>query len=65
MKINIFEMQELQADEDMVLTNGKTYSSIGGIVYLGINDKVENWYEISENEYNDIMQQLEQEEELI
>ena len=40
MKINIFEMQELQADEDMVLTNGKTYSSIGGIVYLGINDKV-------------------------
>ena len=31
--------------------SGETYSSVGGSIYLGVNDKVENWREITE-EYN-------------
>ena len=47
MKLITFEMRELKADENMVLTNGETFSSIGGSVYLGVNDSTENWYEIT------------------
>ena len=42
-----------------VLTNGKDYSSIGGSVYLGINDSPDNWYEITEEEYNTIIAEQE------
>lgn len=38
----------LLAAEDMVLTNGQTY---GRIVYLGAGDSADNWYEITEAEY--------------
>ena len=40
------------------LTNGKVYSSVGGKVYLGVNDSVENWHEITEEEYNTIMKDI-------
>ena len=45
----------IQADSGMVLTNGNAYSSVGGEIYLGVNDSVENWREITEEEYNTIM----------
>ena len=48
MELITFEMRELKAAEGMVLTNGEAYSSVGGSVYLGVNDKPENWYEITE-----------------
>lgn len=54
------ELKKLQAEEGMVLTNGETYSSISGSVYLGINDNASNWYEITEEEYNIKMEELEQ-----
>ena len=47
MKTTPIEIITLQADEGMILTNGQTYSKL---VYLGINDSPENWYEIPENE---------------
>lgn len=34
----------LKADENMILTNGETF---GRVVYLGKNDNVENWSEIT------------------
>ena len=37
----------------MVFTNGKAY---GQTVYLGINDKPENWYEITDEEYKKIIE---------
>lgn len=37
----------IQADEGKVLTNGTAF---GSIVYLGKNDRIENWYEITEEE---------------
>ena len=37
----------IQADEGKVLTNGTAF---GSIVYLGKNDRIDNWYEITEDE---------------
>lgn len=58
------KMIKLQAEEGMVLTNGDSYSSIGGSVYLGINDNPSNWYEITAEEYENykrIMDELSRE----
>ena len=38
----------------MVLTNGEAY---GKTIYLGINDKPENWYEITDEEYEEILKE--------
>ena len=54
MEIKTIELKEIKAGEGMVLTNGETYSSVGGSVFLGVNDKVENWSEITEEEYNSL-----------
>lgn len=45
------ELVKLVAAEGMILTNGEAY---GKEVYLGKNDKPENWYEITEEEYEAI-----------
>lgn len=47
----------IKADEGKVLTNGVAYSSVGGEIYLGVNDSVENWHEITETEYNTIVEE--------
>ena len=62
MEIKTIELRELKAEEGKVLTNGETYSSVGGSVYLGVNDKVENWHEITEEEYNEILAESEGEQ---
>lgn len=59
MKIKTIELKEIKAEEGKVLTNGEAYSSVGGSVYLGVNDKVENWHEITEEEYNEIVAESE------
>lgn len=51
MEITTFEMKKLTPSEGMVLTNGNAYSSPDGAVYLGANDTVENWKEITVEEY--------------
>ena len=48
----------LTASDGTMLTNGEVY---GKTVYLGINDKPENWYEITEEEYQAKMAELEAE----
>lgn len=63
MTIKTIELKELKAAEGMVLTNGEAYSEIGGSVYLGINDKPENWHEITDEEYNKILDAQNLEEE--
>jgi hypothetical protein len=50
----------IKAKEGMVLTNGEVYSSVGGSVYLGINDSPDNWREITEEEYNKLQEELEE-----
>lgn len=54
-------LRKLTASEDHVLTNGEVY---GKEIYLGINDKVENWYEITAAEYADIEAKEEKELEM-
>ena len=49
-------MRKLTASDGYVLTNGDVY---GKEVYLGVNDSSENWYEITDSEYNDIVDKLE------
>ena len=45
------ELKKLTAADGMVLTNGVIYSKE---IYLGKNDKAENWHEITEAEYDKI-----------
>lgn len=47
---------KLNANEGMILTNGEAY---GRVVYLGVTDKPENWYEITEEEYQRILEETE------
>ena len=63
MTIKTIELKGLKAADGMVLTNGEAYSEIGGSVYLGINDKPENWHEITDEEYNKILDAQNLEEE--
>lgn len=44
--------RKLTASEGMIYTNGKDY---GHTVELGIYDKADNWYEITEAEYEKIL----------
>ena len=62
MKISTIEIQTITASEGHVLTNGEAYSSVGGTVYLGKNDSADNWREITEEEYNAIMTELNKED---
>ena len=55
MEIKKIELTEIKASEGMVLTNGEAYSSVGGSIYLGVNDSPENWHEITEEEYAEIV----------
>lgn len=59
MKIIDINLKGIEADEGKVLTNGKAFSSVGGKIYLGINDKVENWEEITEERYQEILKEQE------
>ena len=52
MKKTTIEIIKLVPSEGMVLTNGNVYSKE---VYLGCNDKPENWHEITEAEYEAIL----------
>ena len=44
----IIENNRVVADFDKWLTNGIT---VGKVVYLGVNDDISNWHEISNEEY--------------
>ena len=44
-------LRKLVAGEGKVLTNGENF---GKEIYLGKNDKADNWKEISEIEYEEI-----------
>ena len=56
-KTQMVELRILTASDGMVLTNGESFSSVGGNVYLGINDSPENWHEITEDEYEEIIKE--------
>jgi hypothetical protein len=45
--MKIIDKTTIEADEGMILTNGTAF---GIIVYLGNNDSIDNWHEITEEE---------------
>lgn len=54
-------LRKLSSSADHVLTNGEVY---GKEIYLGINDKVENWHEITDAEYAVIVAEEEKTQEM-
>lgn len=52
-------LRKITANQGMVLTNGDIYAKE---VYLGVIDKPENWYEITEESYEAILK-IEEEKE--
>lgn len=57
MEISTIELRKLTATDGYVLTNGEVY---GKEIYLGCNDSPNNWHEITEEEYNKILEEKEQ-----
>ena len=53
------KLTKLTAAEGMTLTNGQAYSKE---IYLGKNDKPENWHEITDAEYEEILKAQEENE---
>ena len=49
---SIMEENKIVAKDGYILTNG---SAFGKIVFLGVHDLEENWYEITIDEYNEII----------
>lgn len=58
MKKTIIELTKVTAAEGMWLTNGEAYSKE---IYLGVNDCIDNWHEITDAEYEEILKKQEEE----
>ena len=58
MEMTTIELRKLTATEGYVLTNGETYSKE---IYLGVNDKADNWHEITDEEYAEVLKAEESE----
>ena len=58
MKITNIQIRELTADDGMMLTDGKVFSDK---IYLGCNDKPENWDEVTQENAKIMQEQLESE----
>ncbi len=54
MKTEIFEIVKLIADSGKILTNGEIY---GSVIVLGEGDSVDNYHEITAEEYENILAQ--------
>lgn len=59
MKTSTIKITKLTAAEGMTLTNGNTF---GKEIYLGVNDKAENWLEITDAEAEKRQKEQEAEE---
>ena len=59
MNISEIKLKEIKSSEGMTLTNGEVFSKL---LYLGVNDSIENWYEIPDEEAERIQKEREEEE---
>jgi hypothetical protein len=58
MNIQTIELKKITATDGYVLTNGETY---GKEIYLGCNDSPDNWHEITDEEYAEVLKTEESE----
>lgn len=58
-KTKTVELRILTAENGMVLTDGNSFSSVGGEVYLGKNEDATNWYEVTEAKAEEMKLELE------
>ena len=65
MQLTTIELRKLTASEGMVLTNGQSFSSVGGDIYLGCNSSPDEWWEITEQEYIEALAKQEEEAQKI
>ncbi len=65
MIISNVEIIYIQAEEGKVLTNGEVFVTSNRKVALGVNDSPDNWHEITEEEYNFILTQIEEQNEMM
>jgi hypothetical protein len=56
MKITKIEMTKIEATDGMILYNGET---MGKVIFLGSCDSVENWWEITEEQYKKTLEDQE------
>jgi hypothetical protein len=63
MEIKTIELRELRPSEGMCLTNGDVAKPPNEPIYLGVNDSQDNWHEITEEEYSEILDEQEETEE--
>lgn len=61
MEKTTIEIIKITPSEGMVLTNGETYSE--DFVHVGRNDSIDNWYEITKEEYKAILKEQEKQME--
>lgn len=54
MKTELLQRLKITADNDMILTNGIVY---GRVIYLGVEEDIENFTEITVEEYNRILEE--------
>ena len=59
MKEEKIVLRKLTASDGYVLTNGEAY---GKEIWLGANDKAENWHEITDAEYEEYLKTIEEEQ---
>ena len=62
MEKTTIEITKITPSEGMVLTNGETFSL--DFVHVGKNDSVENWHEITIEEYERIMAEQNADQEM-
>ena len=60
MKQEVITRIKLTASTGMVLTNGEAY---GKTIYLGVNDSVDSWHEITDAESKELQMAVELEQE--
>lgn len=53
------ELREITAEEGKILTNGEIFSEPGGSIFLSSNDDISNYYEITEEDYQNILKEEE------
>ena len=58
MKTEQITVNKITAEEGMILTDGDTY---GKVIFLGSGRRADEFYEITEEEYNKIQEALEAE----